>query len=409
MKTTTKFKILGLLKGGYFYLPIFTLYATDHGITMSVVVFSQAFYSVSQFLFEVPTGVLADRFGQKTSVLIGYTLEALGILTVVLWPTTLGLYACYAIGGLAASFLSGSEEVILFEACKKEKTKYAQVYGAFLSNITFGMMLSALLGGFAFALFDRAAFVPLLVATTLALLLAAILATTFKMPAKAFKPGSKEAKLAAESGGSVAILKKSLALMREDDTLWHLMIVGALTLTGDYFLYSVYQPAFLAVLVPAIWFGAALSIGSVVNMILIRYVYVFERYLTLDKIILFVNLFIALGYLGMSSTGSPFLMLVAFIAAQSLFGLETPVVSDYINERTTPDVRSTVLSGISFTNRFVNVFLRAGLALVVGLAGIKLGLFAQGCYLFVGVLFGYYLLVKCGCIHRITMHDGKAV
>lgn len=403
MMTTTKFRILGVLKGLYFYLPIFTLYVTDHHIAMSVVVFSQVFYSIAKFLGEMPTGVLADMVGQKVSIIIGYLLEGMGIATVVLFPTVVGLYVCYALGGFAASFLSGSEEALLFEACKTEKKKYVKEYGAFLSNQTFGMVVSAFIGGVAFALLDRVAFIPLLVATVTALFCAAILATSIADFARAKNRNAVEGKKI------FSVIGRSMTLLRTNSTLFHLTIIGMLTITGDYFLYSVYQPAFQSANVPALWFGAALSIGSIVNMVLTRYVYLLERYFTLEKIILTVNVTIALGYLGMAVTQSPVMMVVAFLVAQSLFGLEDPVVSDYVNERTDSEIRSTVLSGMSFVQRFANVFLRAGLAFVVGAWGVNASLGIQGGYLFVGAWLSFWLLIRCGCTHRVKTHDGVLI
>jgi len=402
MMTTKKFRILGLLKGFYFYLPIFTLYTLDHGIAISVVVFSQIFYSLTKSLGEMPTGLLADRFGQRLSIIIGYTLEAIGILSIVIFPSAMGLYACYVIGGLAASFLSGSEEALLFEAAKQEKKQYVKEYGVFLSNQTFGMVLSAFVGGLAYQYLDRIAFVPLFVATVTSLFCAAMIATSIKNYRAKIKNLT-------EGSGMMTMLFKSMKVIRKDSTIFHLTIVAGLTITADYFLYSVYQPAFTAVNVPAIWFGAAMSIGAIINMILVRYVYVLERIFTLDKIILGVNLIIALGYVAMATTHSAFGMVVAFILAQSLFGLEAPIVSDYINERVESNIRSTVLSGISFVERIANVFFRILLTVAVGWYGVSGGLLAQGGYLCIGALLGYWLLVRCGCVHRITKHNGVLI
>ncbi len=402
MTTTRKFRILGILKGFYFYLPIFTLYTLDHGIALSAVVFSQVFYSLTKSLCEIPTGLFADKFGQRTSIIIGYILEAIGILSIVISPTVFGLYACYAIGGLAASFLSGSEEALVFEAAKKEKKTYSKEYGAFLSNQTFGMVISAFFGGLVFQLFDHAAFVPLFVATIGSLLSAALIATSVQNIRASIKDS-------ADGSGMLTMLKKSMNVIRKDATIFHLTIVAGLTITGEYFLYSVYQPAFSAVHVPAIWFGAALSIGSIINMVLVRYIYVLERHFTLDKIILGVNAIIALGYIVMATTQSAIGIVAAFILAQSLFGLEAPIVSDYVNERVASNIRSTVLSGISFVERIANVMFRLCLTVAVGWYGVSGGLLAQGGYLLVGALVSYWLLVRCGCAHRITKHNGVSV
>src|SRR3989338_2962853 len=112
MKTLPRFYLIGFLRGLYIYLPIFTLYLVNHGIGLDMVIFSQMFYSVGQFVAEVPTGLLADKFGQRLSVVIGYFIEACGLAVVIFFPTAIGVCVCYALGGLAAAFLSGSEEAL---------------------------------------------------------------------------------------------------------------------------------------------------------------------------------------------------------------------------------------------------------------------------------------------------------
>ena len=42
---------------------------------------------LSVFLFEIPTGVVADVVSRKLSVVVGHAMMGLGFLVLALWPT----------------------------------------------------------------------------------------------------------------------------------------------------------------------------------------------------------------------------------------------------------------------------------------------------------------------------------
>jgi MFS family permease len=81
-------------KGLYFQTPILSLYFLDHGVSVAMLVAANIFWSVGAFFGEVPTGIFADRFGQRRALIAGYGCEAVGILLALLAPSpaTLILY-----------------------------------------------------------------------------------------------------------------------------------------------------------------------------------------------------------------------------------------------------------------------------------------------------------------------------
>jgi len=360
------FKTIGLLKGLYFYIPIFTFFLLAENVSLSSVVISQVFYSLFTFLGEVPTGMFADRFGQKISIILGYAIEALGIALVVFFPTTIGLYIAYSIRGLAGSFLSG---------------------------------ISTALAGIAYQFWGTQAFIPLITLTAICILGAGI-ASLFLKDYKVLAPE-------ADGAGMFSVLKESFSLIRRNETIFTLMIVGILTIAGEYFIQSVYQPHFAVNDVPAFWVGAALSLGTLLSVITTRSAYLLEKYLSLEKILLILNLTIGIAYILMAFLLSPVFLVGLYVLMNGLFSLQGPIVSDYINMRTKSSIRTTVLSGISFVRRFFQVFITWALGISVGVLGIQTSLVIQGMYLIIGIVIGYYLLVKCGCTYKIANIEGE--
>lgn len=401
MKNLKIFRIISFLKGMYFYIPIFTFFLLSEQVSLSAIVISQVFYSLFVFLGEVPTGLFADRFGQKISIIIGYIIEAIGIAMVVVFPTTVGLYIAYSVRGFGNSFLSGSEEALLYESVKNAGTNnFQKMYGQFISNEQMGFIISTVLAGIAYQYYGSAAFIPLIMLTA-ACILGAGIGSLFLT---SYRAHIVDPTLGA---GMFSTLKESFSLIRKNETIFTLTIVGVLTLAGEYFIQVIYQPHFELNGVTAFWIGATLSLGTVLNIILTRYAYLLEKYLTLEKILLALNMLLGVAYILMAFVLHPIFLVGLYVLMNGLFNLEVPIVSNYINARTKSSIRSSVLSGVSFVRRFFQMLLTWVLGVSVGVLGIQNSLMLQGAYLIIGILIGYYLLVRCGCTYKVVNTEGE--
>ncbi len=63
---------------------------------------------LSVFLFEIPTGVVADRVSRRLSVIIGHFLIGVGFLVIVLLPTFSFILLSQVIWGIGWTFISGA-------------------------------------------------------------------------------------------------------------------------------------------------------------------------------------------------------------------------------------------------------------------------------------------------------------
>ena len=149
-----------------------------------------------------------------------------------------------------------------------------------------------------------------------------------------------------------SFVKQSFKLIQSNKTVFYLTITGILTLSGQYFLESIYQPYFKDFQVPPYLIGLSLSLGTILNIILIKYSYLLEKYFTLGKIILYINLILGIFYIALGVFVSPIFIVGIFICLYGLFNLQNPIISDYINGHTPSHIRTTVLSSVSFSRRF---------------------------------------------------------
>ena len=390
---------MAFLKGAYFHTPILSLFFLAQGVPLSVIVASNIFWSIGAFVGEVPTGMFADRYGQKIALTLGYLTEALGILCVLLFPSTATLIIYFTISGIGFSFLSGSEEALLFESTKKDSTQnYQREFGRFLSNEMIGFMAATALAGFAYARFGAVVFDLLLLLTALCFFACAFLSR--------FLADDRGTQVTDDKGSNMFdLVRESFGLIRSNKTVWALTLVTVLTISGEYLIQNGYQPFFESNQVPAYWLGLVLTLGTAANILATRVVHKLEDVLVLEKILVLLNLPLGLLFLAMGVFTHPVFLVGAYIVMGGLFNLQRPVISDYINTRSSAHIRTTVLSGISFVKRIVGIVLGLVFAVVVDRFGIQSGLILQGAYLVTGVIVSYLTLLSCGCTHKIRSSD----
>ncbi len=62
----------------------------------------------SVFVFEIPTGVLADTVSRRLSVIVGHAIVGLGFLVIVIWPNFSAILLSQVIWGFGYTFISGA-------------------------------------------------------------------------------------------------------------------------------------------------------------------------------------------------------------------------------------------------------------------------------------------------------------
>ena len=112
--------LLGNTLAASFIWGINTLFLLDAGLSNLEAFAANAFFTAGMVLFEVPTGVVADTWGRRTSYLLGtITLTASTLLYYVLWVAESGFWLWAVVSmllGLGFTFFSGAVEAWLVDA-----------------------------------------------------------------------------------------------------------------------------------------------------------------------------------------------------------------------------------------------------------------------------------------------------
>lgn len=84
--------------------------ATIAGLTPVQLILVGTALEISAFVFEVPTGIVADVYSRRLSIIIGYVLMGVGFLVEGFFPAFLPILLAQVIWGLGYTFTSGATQ-----------------------------------------------------------------------------------------------------------------------------------------------------------------------------------------------------------------------------------------------------------------------------------------------------------
>jgi MFS family permease len=114
-KDLALFQIYRFLSTSYLFAPVIMLFFAARGLSVTEVTLLNSVYCVTAMLFEVPTGVLADRWGRRRAMVLGSLMMAAGCLLDWVGHS----FALFAVGegllALGMTLTSGADSAYLFD------------------------------------------------------------------------------------------------------------------------------------------------------------------------------------------------------------------------------------------------------------------------------------------------------
>lgn len=109
------FYLFRLLATSYLFIPIFMLFQADRGLSFFERLALGGIYSAVIVLVEVPTGVFADRFGRRRSMMLG-ALAMVGSCLLALEADSFATFAiAECLGALSIALCSGADSAYLYD------------------------------------------------------------------------------------------------------------------------------------------------------------------------------------------------------------------------------------------------------------------------------------------------------
>lgn len=91
---------------------------------------------ITHFIFEAPTGIIADRFSRKKSIVIGTFLVGVGLFIEGFFPLFIIIMLAQVIWGFGDTFISGADTAWIVDELGDEETEMVFVKAAQISQVT---------------------------------------------------------------------------------------------------------------------------------------------------------------------------------------------------------------------------------------------------------------------------------
>ena len=301
---------------------------------------------ISQFTFEIPTGVVADVYSRRLSVVIGLALTGAGFILEGAIPMFATVLAAQVVWGLGITFRSGARTAWLADEIGTQRLPHALLRGS-QASLVGGLVGAAL--SVALASLDRS--LPLLVGGSMYLGLAAFSALT--MTERGFRRLPAHERETFKTLGRT--LRQAVQVIRQRRALILIVMVPFLfgvasevpdRLTTPFLLQTITLPR-LGPLDPVAWFGLSnyvwLGLGLVLLEVVRRTVDTSNDRSVARTLMLFQGLYVASLIVFALATRFP-LAIAMFWARGPLIRASGPLLDAWRNRYVPSRVRATVLS-----------------------------------------------------------------
>jgi MFS family permease len=140
---------LSFLYGLTFYLPILALYFEQDLFTTTNVAIIFSVQAISLAIFEIPTGIIADFFGRKITLVLDGIISLLALIFLYVGGSMTNFIIFAVLEALAMSLSSGAINALIYDTLNHEnrESEYKKVIGKFTALWPLGAAIASVIGG----------------------------------------------------------------------------------------------------------------------------------------------------------------------------------------------------------------------------------------------------------------------
>ncbi len=301
---------------------------------------------LSAFLFEIPTGVVADVYSRRLSMIIGYVMVGAGYMLLGLFPRFDIILLSQVIWGIGYTFISGASQAWISDEIGEANANRLFVVASQFGKIG---LLAGIPVCIALATLDMK--IPIIAGSS-GLILLGIFCAIF-MDERSFKP---EAEQDRDSWHQMAVtFTRGVSIVRSHPVLWIIIVIAVLE--GMYsegydrlyapFLIETFEFPVVRGLDTVIWWGVMSAGATVFAFIALEFI---RRFLDTSNYSLIVialtisTLLLIVSMLVFALAGSFYLALVAYFAVAMLRSIKGPLSAAWLNQNLPPEFRATLFS-----------------------------------------------------------------
>lgn len=371
----------------YFFVPVMTPYLLERHLTIAEIAGLQTMLLVSMLVMEIPTGVLADRFGHVWSYRASLILLASGEFLFLFARDYPAFLALQFVTGTGFALGSGSVDVILYGSLPEGNRVSAmqRAKGLLGASAQTGSVVAYSIGGLVAA--DLT--IPRMSVTIMMGAIAVSTAATLSFALRDVSHGP------ASRASSRLLVNSAWRAIRHNADLRRIMLLSIVTCSFGAHLLVFYQQYFLENGVPGAWFGLALSLGSVLVVIGQFFAWKLPMVLGTRRALVVATGLPGVLYLAMAWNSLPSLGVALFVVQWGAVHVGMPLFAGLFNAHLPDEARAT---GLSLINALITVYTAIG--------GVVLGWISERSLPVMFALIGITILAGTALVRVDDRHAG---
>jgi len=346
------------------------LFWEQRGMTIQMVVFTEIIYAATIVLFEVPSGIAADKWGRKRMMILCAIMGCCEFLILIFASSFWHFAAAIFLAGIGRSAGSGAETALLYDSLllHADAGSFEKCLGRLNAWDFSAAILAALSGSlmanwYGFELNYWISFAGMLIS-----LLVSLVLVEPEIKTVTDKP------IAAKE-----YVTASIRFFRKNSTLCIVLLSGMVTGASINFIDEFWQLYINRIGVPVIYFGLFSAVLSFLRLPGNILAYKLKNKISYRTLISGVMFIFAVGMLYLSVVKGYTSLAVIFLIG-TVSGIMEPLVTGYLHHRIDSSMRATIDS-----------FRSLGLEAVLIIVGLGLGFFSSRYDIFGG--YGFISLI----------------
>ena len=360
MRKLSAYAIYLIHSGGYslFSAMVYTIIAVYYvevvGLNPLQLVLIGTALEVCTFLLEIPTGVVADVYSRRLSIIIGTALLGVSCILAGSIRFFVAILLAQVIAGAGYTFLSGAAQAWIADETNEALASKAYMRGAQVSQVC------SLVGiGVSTGLAHLQLNLPTIVGGALFIGLAIF--TAFTMPEVGFQPILQQERTSWKAMGDT--FREGLRVIRERSVLIAILSIGiffgmhteGLDRLWEAYLLKNFTLPEIGILEPVIWFGA-INVGA--NIIQIVGTEIARRSLdtssrfAVPRALFLINTLLVASLVAFGLVGSFALVIGIYWSVQLFRSLDRTINTIWINQHADSRVRATIFSMMGQADAF---------------------------------------------------------
>lgn len=319
--------------------PIIGLFYLSSGLDYFQIMVMQVIFSLVFAVSQVPTGIVADKFGRKASLIAGAVLLSVSMFLLVLPVLNFWVFVVSeVIFGVGLAFRSGADTALMYSFLEKNNKSdgYTSIEGH--ANFILGIS-SAICSVTAGYMFSINSVYPIVASAIWPLF--GIMPILMLRECKEHKTHNKSKKLS-------SIFKAGLKNVVSSPRLKTILLYSVLFIAVLHITFWFYPPSLIAFNVDAVYFGWIFMVLNIFYSISARFATKFvSKTKGYSLTALFMTLSIGILLCGIIGKNGSILFVLFFLPDQLARGWYPVVYNKFINKYIKDDIRATVLSFMS--------------------------------------------------------------